>query len=307
MTDNRIHSRLVVAPEVAEAVAGGQPVVALESTVITHGLPRPTNLETARRMEATVRQGGAVPATVALLDGYLHVGLTSDELATVANEPAAVKVSRRDLGPALAGDVIGGTTVSATMLAAQAAGLKIFATGGIGGVHRGAAGDVSADLPELARTPVAVVCAGAKSILDLPRTLEWLETAGVPVIGWGTDTFPAFYAVSSGLPISARGETAEDIAAMLHRGWAFGLTSGALVTVPIPAEAALDPAVLAAALERAEQRAAGAGVRGPAVTPFLLAQLNELTDGASLQANLALLQNNARAAAELATALTALG
>jgi pseudouridine-5'-phosphate glycosidase len=294
---------LSITAEVAAALQAGRPLVALESTVITHGLPRPTNLETARRLETIVIQAGALPATVAVLDGQLRVGLAADELERLANDTKAVKVSRRDLGPALASRMTGGTTVSATMLAAAAAGVRVFATGGIGGVHRGPTGDVSADLPELARTPVAVVCAGAKSILDLPRTLEWLETAGVPVIGWGTNEFPAFYAVSSGLPVSARADTAGAITAMLRAAWDLGLTGGALVTVPVPAEDALDPVVISQALEQAERRAAQAGIAGSALTPYLLAQLNELTDGASLRANLALLANNARAAAELAVAL----
>ena len=290
-------------PEVLEALAAGQPVVALESTVITHGLPRPANLETARAMEAAVRQGGAVPATVAVLDGAVRVGLEGAALERLAGLREAIKINRRDLGPALAQRSSGGTTVSATMLAAHAAGIEVFATGGIGGVHRGGAGDVSADLVELARTPVAVVCAGAKAILDLPRTLEWLETAGVPVIGWGTDEFPAFFSRESGLPISARADSAQAIAAALRAHWSIGLQSGTLVCLPCPEEAALPRAQVERAVELALQAAAKAGVRGKDLTPFLLSRLVEETAGATLHANTALLLNNAGAAASLAGAL----
>jgi pseudouridine-5'-phosphate glycosidase len=295
----------LIDPEIRTALEGGQPVVALESTVITHGLPRPVNLETAQRMEAAVRQHGAIPGTIALLDGKIHIGLTADELELVATADDAVKVSRRDLGAALSRRAIGGTTVSATMVAAHAAGIRVFATGGIGGVHRGDRGDVSADLPELGRTPVVVVCAGAKSILDLPRTVEWLETAGVPIIGWGTDTFPAFFSVSSGLPVSLRADDPDDIAAALKAQWDLGLTTGALVTVPIPVDDAIDPAAVNSALQRAEQEADEAEILGPERTPFLLGRVVTLTDGSSLRANIALLLNNARHAAGLARALSA--
>lgn len=290
-------------PEVLEALAGGRAVVALESTVITHGLPRPANLETARAMEAAVRKGGAVPATVAMLDGALWVGLEGADLERLAGLERAVKINRRDLGPALARRESGGTTVSATMLAARAAGIAVFATGGIGGVHRGAAGDVSADLAELARTPVAVVCAGAKAILDLPRTLEWLETAGVPVIGWSCDEFPAFFSRSSGLPVSVREDSAEAITALLQAHWSIGLGSGALVCVPCPEDAALPHDQVEGALAAALEAAAAAGVRGKELTPFLLARLVEASGGATLRANKALLLNNAQAAAALARAL----
>jgi pseudouridine-5'-phosphate glycosidase len=301
-----LHDPLQVSPPVERALDSGTPVVALESTVITHGLPRPVNLETARRMESIVEDHGAIPATVAVLDGRLRVGLEEGELDRLANAIGAVKISRRDLGPALALDLIGGTTVAATMLAAHRAGIRVFATGGIGGVHRGVRADVSADLPELARTPVAVICAGAKSILDLPRTLEWLETAGVPVIGWATDQFPAFFSRSSGLPVSSVGDDAAAIASILQAHWSLGL-AGALVAVPVPADQAVDLERIEAAIDIAEQEADAAGVVGPDRTPFILKRLVALTDGASLQANLALLDNNAKRAAELAAALAVAG
>lgn len=290
-------------PEIRSALLNGKPVVALESTVITHGLPRPMNLQTAQGMETAVRQAGAIPATIALLDGKIHIGLPLAKLERLAAATDAVKVSRRDLGAALARRAVGGTTVSATMVAAHMAGIRVFATGGIGGVHRGDRGDVSADLPELARTPVAVVCAGAKSILDLPRTIEWLETAGVPVIGWGTDDFPAFFSRSSGLPVRLRVDDPSEIAATLKAQWGIGLSTGALVTVPIPEQDALAPEIVESALERAEAEADSAAVFGAERTPFLLSRLVELTGGASLQANIALLLNNARHAALLAQAL----
>ncbi|MBI4770259.1 MAG: pseudouridine-5'-phosphate glycosidase [Chloroflexi bacterium] len=301
---------LVISPEVAVALARGAPVVGLESTVITHGLPRPQNLELARTLEATVRAAGAVPATVALLGGKVRVGLSEAELQRLANAEGALKISRRDFGPAIARGADGGTTVAATMLACHRAGVGVFATGGIGGVHRGGppettapTWDISADLPELARTPVVVVCAGAKAILDLPATLEWLETHGVPVIGYGVDEFPAFYSRESGLEVSARVDSPAEAAAAVRAQRALGLTGGVLVAVPCPAEAALPPAEAGAAIETALAQAAAQGVRGKAVTPFLLARVAELTGGRSLLANLALLENNARVAAEIAAAL----
>ncbi len=294
-----------LSPEVSLALAAGRPVVALESTVIAHGLPRPRNLELARRMEAIVRDCGATPATVAILRGQVKVGLTDDELFYLANTDGVWKVSRRDFGAIAARKADGATTVAGTMIAAAWAGIKVFATGGIGGVHRGDRTDVSADLPELARTSVAVVCAGAKSILDLPATLEWLETAGVPVIGLQTDEFPAFYSRSSGLrlPEGARAETPAEAAAMVKAKWDMGLTGGAVIAAPIPAEAALPADEIDAAIDRALAAAEAQGVKGKAVTPFLLAKVAELTGGHSLKANIALLENNARVAAEVAAAL----
>jgi pseudouridine-5'-phosphate glycosidase len=290
-------------PAVAEALQNEQPVVALESTVITHGLPKPQNLEIAQRMEEAIHAAGAVPATVALMEGTIKVGLTQAELSRLALEADAVKVSRRDIGPTLAKGLAGGTTVAGTMLIAHRVGIRVFATGGIGGVHRGDRGDISTDLTELARTPVAVVCAGAKSILDLPRTLELLETLGVPVIGWGTSTFPAFFVRSSRLPVSASAAKAAEIASMLEAQWDLGMKNGALVTVPLPQAQALDQGLVANALAQAEAEADEQEILGHKLTPFLLTRLAEITDGATLRANLALLEQNASRAAELALAL----
>ncbi|MCC6189943.1 MAG: pseudouridine-5'-phosphate glycosidase [Anaerolineales bacterium] len=297
----------ILTPEVRDTLQGRRPLVALESTVITHGLPWPRNLELARRMETAVRAGGACPATVAVLNGELRVGLNDAELEHLAQARGVMKISRRDYPVAVAQKRDGGTTVAATMIAAHWAGIRVFATGGIGGVHRrlsdGAPLDVSADLPELARTPVAVVCAGAKAILDLPATLEWLETHGVPVIGYRTGEFPAFYARSSGLPLAARADTPAGVAALIKTLWDLDFTSGALLCVPCPAEAAQPAERMEAAIDRALRDAAEAGLRGSAVTPYLLARVAELTEGHSLAANLALLENNARVAAEVAVAL----
>ena len=294
---------LQIHTEVREALASGKPVVALESALITHGLPRPINLELARRMEAEVRKAGAIPAVTAVLDHAIHLGLSSDQLERLAIEQAPNKVSRRDLGPARIDAKAGGTTVAASVFIASAAGVRTLATGGIGGVHRGQAGDVSADLPELARTPVAVVCSGAKAILDLPRTLEWLETEGVPVVGYQTTEFPAFYAGSTGLPVSARVETPTAAAQLLRAHWEVGLQSAVLVCVPCPETDVVPQDEVEAALAEAEREAKEKGVRGPALSPFLLARLGELTGGRALRANLALLRNNARVAAEIARAL----
>jgi pseudouridine-5'-phosphate glycosidase len=293
---------LHVHPEVASALASGRPVVALESTVITHGLPEPVNLELARRLEGEVRSAGAVPATVAVIDGRICLGVTTDQLERLALSRSLMKISRRDLGTAAAQRATGGTTVAATMIAAHAGGVQVFATGGIGGVHRGSSGDISADLPELARTPVVVVCAGAKAILDLPRTLEWLETAGVPVLGWGTDDFPAFFTRSSGLPVSAKVRNAAETAALVRTQWGMGLRSGVLVCVPCPEEVAVPAETLETVLRTALQQAEAEGVRGKQVTPYLLSRLADLTGGGTLRANLALLRNNARVAAEIARA-----
>jgi pseudouridine-5'-phosphate glycosidase len=287
--------------------------VALESTVISHGLPWPQNLELARSLEAAVRAGGATPATIAVLKGEVRVGLTDAELEHLAHASGVMKVSRRDFAVAVADRRDGGTTVAGTMLAASWAGIRVFATGGIGGVHRqpegstSAALDISADLPELARTPVVVVCAGAKAILDLPATLEWLETHGVPVIGYGTDEFPAFYSRESGLKLEARADTPEQAAALVRAMWDMDLNSGALVCVPCPARAARPRDEMERAIGRALRDAAAAGVRGKDLTPYLLARISDLTHGASLRANLALLENNAVVAAAIAVALSRLG
>lgn len=292
-------------PNVAAALAADKPIVALESTVITHGLPRPVNLELACHMQSEVASAGAQPATIALLRGTIHVGLAHEALETIALAPDAQKISRRDIGIARAKKITGGTTVAATMYIAHAAGIRVFATGGIGGVHRGEAGDVSADLPELARTPVAVVCSGAKSILDLPRTLEWLETAGVPVVGWGTDEYPAFFSHTSGLPVTVRIDTPQEAAEILRTHWEMGMESGVLICVPCPEDDAVPNEIIEEALARALQEAEEEGIHGKGVTPFLLTRVSALSSGATLRANLALLRNNARVGAEIAKALGA--
>ncbi|MEL6551284.1 MAG: pseudouridine-5'-phosphate glycosidase [Pseudomonadota bacterium] len=290
----------------SEAVAAARdarvPLVALESTIITHGMPYPQNLETARGVEAVIREAGAVPATIAVLDGRLHVGLEDAELAALAQRPDALKLSRADIAFAMATAATGATTVAATMIAAQLAGIAVFATGGIGGVHRGAEEslDISADLLELAATPVTVVAAGAKAILDLPKTLEVLETHGVPVIAYGQDAFPAFWSRASGLTAPLRADSATEIArAHLMRGQ-MGLPGGQLVANPIPAEAEIPRAVIDPIIARALKEAETSGITGKAVTPFLLGRIFELTEGASLAANIALVRNNARLGAEIA-------
>ena len=299
---------VVVSPEVAEALAAGRAVVALESTIITHGMPFPENLATARAVEAVVRANGAVPATIAVLDGRLCVGLTDAELARLAEAATTgdvAKASRRDLPALVARGATAGTTVAATMYLAHVAGVRVFATGGIGGVHRGAETtfDVSADLDELGSTPVAVVCAGAKSILDLPKTLEVLETRGVPVVGVGTDEFPAFFSRTSGLPVDHRVESPEELAALLAAHHDLGLRGGVLVANPIPEADALPAEEIDARIDEAVADAERAGVTRKEVTPYLLARINELTDGRSLVANIALVKNNAAVAARTAVAL----
>lgn len=290
--------------EVEAALHEGQAIVALESTVISHGLPWPENLQLASELENIVRSEGATPATIAIIKGQPVAGLKQQQLEALADGKREVwKISRRDFGAAMAQQAYGATTVAATMIVAQRAGIEVFATGGIGGVHRGDTGDVSADLPELSQTPVVVVCAGAKSILDLPRTLEWLETFGVPVIGYGTGEFPAFYTPHSGLAVQARANHAAAVADMVAAQWAFGLKSGVLVTVPIPAESALPPAEVEGYIQQALKEAEAAQVTGKDITPFLLGRLVEISEGKSLMANLALLRNNARVAAQIAVAL----
>ncbi|HVY52767.1 MAG TPA: pseudouridine-5'-phosphate glycosidase [Devosia sp.] len=297
---------LSVSPDVAGAVAAGRPVVALESTIITHGMPHPQNLEMAQRVEAIVRGAGALPATVAIMDGVLRVGLGAEELARLASiGQNAAKASRRDVAALLISHGTAGTTVATTMQAADMAGIRVFATGGIGGVHRGAEStfDISADLEELGRTPVAVVCAGAKAILDIPKTLEVLETNGVPVIGFGTDEFPAFWTRSSGHPVDHRLDTAEAVAALLDAQIRLGL-GGILVANPIRPEDALDPDMIAGTIDQAVADADRQGIARKALTPFLLARIVELTGGRSLVSNIALVENNARVAAEIAVALS---
>lgn len=281
------------------------PVVALESTVITHGLPRPRNLSLARDMEAAIRNEGAMPATIALLRGQIRVGLNDSELEELAGEKDNVKVSRRDLAAAVVKKQSGGTTVAGTMFIAQQAGIKVFATGGIGGVHREARFDVSADLQALADTPMIVVCAGAKAILDLPATLEYLETMSVPVVGFQTDEFPAFYARESGLKTSVKLDSAEEIAAFATAHWEMGLRSAVLVTNPIPIADAIPKSEMDPQITKASEEAKEKKIHGQALTPFLLQRISELTQGRSLQANLSLLLNNAHLAAQIARAVTA--
>jgi pseudouridine-5'-phosphate glycosidase len=294
---------LQASPQVREALDARRPVVALESTLISHGLPYPENLETANALEATVREHGATPATIAILDGALRVGLCDRELRRLAQSDEIRKVSRRDMPIVVAEGGDGATTVAATMAIAAMAGIRVFATGGIGGVHRGYPFDVSADLPELAQTPVVVVCAGAKAILDLSLTLEWLETHGVPVLGYGTDTFPAFYVRSSGLPVDARVDTPQEVGEIVRTKWSMGLQGGVLVTVPVPVKDAMSADLIERTIHSALVDAEREGVRGREVTPYLLARIVALTDGQSMRANIALLKNNAVVAAEIASAL----
>ena len=300
-----IDAHLSIEAEVAEALAAGRPVVALESTIIAHGMPYPSNLETARAVEAIIREEGAVPATIAILGGRIRIGLDAAGLEAVARMPDMAKISRRDLPVILSTGGDGATTVAATMLCAHLAGIGVFVTGGIGGVHRGAEEtfDISADLEELARTPVAVVCAGAKAILDLPKTLEYLETRGVPVIGMGTDVFPAFYCRTSGLTLDHRCDTAEEAAAIIAMQAELPSGAGLVIANPIPESDALDREDVDRAIETALTDAADQGISGKEVTPFLLARLVEITGGRSLDANVALVKNNARVGARIAVAL----
>jgi pseudouridine-5'-phosphate glycosidase len=289
--------------DVQQGLRTGQPIVALETTVITHGLPRPINFELGLRMQQEIRNTGAVPATVALLDGVYHIGLSDGQLEHLALEMDAVKINRRELGIQRALKHSGGTTVAATMYLAHLAGIPVFATGGIGGIHRGDAGDVSSDLPELASTPVAVVCSGAKAILDLARTLEWLETYGVPVLGWKTDDFPEFFSASGSLPVQVNVNSSKDAAQLVRDHWEMGLKSGVLVCVPCPEADAVPADAIEDALRSGLEEAEARGVSGKQVTPFLLDFLSTATAGATVEANLSLLRNNARVAAELAIAL----
>lgn len=294
---------LDVSPEVAEALAAGKPVVALESTIISHGMPYPRNVETALLVEQTIRENGAVPATIAIIGGRLKAGLSKDEIEYLGKSGRNVaKTSRRDIAALVARKADGATTVTTTMMIAHMAGISIFATGGIGGVHRGAevTMDISADLEELGSTPVMVVCAGAKSILDLGLTLEYLETKGVPVIGYGTDELPAFYTRHSGFGVDYRADSPEELAAMFKAQRGLGLKGGMLVTNPIPEEYSMDKAVIDAAIDQAIKEASEKGIKGKETTPFLLAKVVELTGGDSLDSNIALVLNNARLAAKTA-------
>lgn len=296
-------NHLKISDEVAAAVEAGRAVVALESTVIAHGLPRPQNLETAMRLEEIVRASGAVPATIAILKGRLNVGLSREQLEHVAQSEGVHKISLRDLPVAVARGWDGATTVATTSWIAHRAGIKLFATGGIGGVHRGELPDVSADLPELARSPIVVVCSGAKIVLDLPATREWLETHGVTVVGYGCDEMPAFYSRGSGLKVDARAETAEEVAELERARRELNLESSLLVTVPVPVAAEVPAGVLQGALAQALREAEEKGIGGRDLTPYLLSRMSTISDGATLRANIALLENNARVAAGIALAL----
>jgi pseudouridine-5'-phosphate glycosidase len=298
---------LTISSDVSAALASNRPVVALESTIITHGMPYPQNLEMARKVEAIIRDGGAEPATIAIMSGAFRVGLSDPDLEQLARSGTqAAKASRRDVAALLNSGATAGTTVATTMMAADMAGIRVFATGGIGGVHRGAEStfDISADLEELSRTPVAVVCAGAKAILDIPKTLEVLETKGVPVLGYGTDTFPAFWLRSSGHPVDHRVDTPEAAAALIATQLALGL-GGILIGNPIREADALDADMIATMIDRAISDADRQGVSRKALTPFLLRRIFELTDGKSLTSNIALVENNARLGAAIAVALSA--
>ena len=297
---------LDISPEVAQALAEGKPVVALESTIISHGMPYPQNVETAMRVEQTIRDNGAVPATIAILGGRLKAGLSADEIEYLGKSGTAVtKASRRDLPILIAKGADGATTVTTTMMIAHMAGISVFATGGIGGVHRGAETtmDISADLDELSKTPVMVICAGAKSILDLGLTLEYLETKGVPVIGYGTEELPAFYTRKSGFKVDYRLDTPEELAAAYLAQREMALDTGMLVTNPIPEEYSMDHGVINAAIDEAIAQSLSAGIHGKDTTPYLLAKVKELTGGDSLDSNIQLVLNNAALGAKTAAAL----
>ncbi|OCG00425.1 pseudouridine-5'-phosphate glycosidase [Gilliamella sp. wkB112] len=294
---------LDISPEVKLALENNQPVVALESTIISHGMPYPQNLETALKVEEIIRKNGAIPATIAVINGRLKAGLSKEEITILGKQGLNVaKVSRRDLPVIVANKQNGATTVAATMIIAELAGIRVFATGGLGGVHRGAEHtfDISADLQELAKTSVAVVCAGAKSILDLGLTMEYLETFGVPVVGYQTEKLPSFFSRTSPYDVSVKLDTAQQIAEMIKIKWNLGLNGGVVVANPIPKQDAMDEAVISAAIEKALQESVAQGIKGKETTPFLLAKVVELTGGDSLEANINLVFNNAKLASEIA-------
>ncbi|MGW8226243.1 MAG: pseudouridine-5'-phosphate glycosidase [Anaerolineales bacterium] len=300
--DQKIKPYMRVSKEVARAQSLGLPLVALESTVITHGLPYPENIQLAQDMEEEVRQNGAIPATIAILDGMIHVGLDSMQLENLASSKEVSKASPRDFSRLILNEASGGTTVAGTIFIAHAVGIKVFATGGIGGVHRQPANDVSADLPQLSRTPVIVVCAGAKAILDLPATIEYLETHSIPVVGYQTNEFPAFYSARSRLQTSHRADEAQEVVDLALTHWGLGMQSALLVTVPPPVEVAMPEDEMRQAVKEALKDAKKERIRGQRVTPFLLQRVTELTGNASLNANLGLLRNNARIGGQIARA-----
>ena len=299
---------LDIKPEIKKALEEGKAVVALESTIISHGMPYPRNVDTALNVEQIIRDNGAIPATIAIMDGKLKVGLSKDEIESLGKSSDAIKCSRRDIPFILAKKLDGATTVASTMLIASMAGIKVFATGGIGGVHRGAQEtfDISADLQELAHTDVAVVCAGAKSILDIGLTLEYLETQGVPVVGFGTDELPAFYTSKSGFGVDYRVDTPEELAEALKTKWDLGIEGGVVVANPIPPEYEMDPAVIDSAISEAVREADLKGIKGKESTPFLLAKVKEITGGSSLDSNIQLVYNNAVLGAKIAVELSKL-
>ena len=298
-----MHEFLNIAPEIANAINERRPVVALESTVIAHGLPHPQNLQTARRLQEIVRELGAAPATIGIIGGRLTVGLSDDEIQLLAEQADVRKISTRDIPIAASQGLNGATTVAATVWIAQRAGIKVFATGGIGGVHRGSLPDVSADLPELARTPIAVVCSGAKIVLDLPATREWLETNAVTIIGYQCEELPAFYSRSSGLHVDARADDPTVVANIFRAQRTLGMESALVVVVPVPAKFEVPDEELQQVLETALEDAEWNGIGGAALTPFLLRQMAERSGGATLRANIALLENNARVATQIAREL----
>lgn len=295
-----MHEFLSIAPDVVNAINDKHPVVALESTVIAHGLPRPQNLQTAHRLQTIVRESGAVPATIAIVNGQLSVGLSDDQIQLLAEDDKIRKISTRDIPVAVARRLNGATTVASTIWIAHRAGIKVFATGGIGGVHRGSLSDVSADLPELARTPIIVVCSGAKIVLDLPATREWLETHAVTVVGYQCDELPAFYSRGTGLPVDARANTPAEVADIFRAQRDLGIASALLVVAPVPEQFEVSSEQLLVVLTEALEEAGRKGIAGPELTPFLLGQMAERSGGATLRANIALLRNNARVAAEIA-------
>ena len=296
---------MIFTEEIQTALAEKKPIVALESTVIAHGLPYPQNIETALSLEKIVRENGAIPATIAVFDGEFYVGLNREQIEYLATDKNIRKISRRDLPIAVGKKLNCATTVATTTFIAHLAGIKVFATGGIGGVHRGFDWDVSADLPELANTPITVVCSGAKIVLDLPATREWLETNGVSILGWQCNELPAFYSRSSGLTIDERVETADEVAAIIKARDALKLKNAILLTVPVPSEFEIEFAELEKILAEALKLADEKNISGKEITPFLLAQMSEKSAGRTLQANIALLQNNARTAAKVAVSLKA--
>ncbi len=292
-----------ISSEIESALAQHQPIVALESTVIAQGLPRPQNLETARRLEQVVREGGATPATIAILEGKLYVGLDGDRIKRLAESDNIKKISTRDLPVAVAGRLDGATTVASTIWIAQRVGIQVFATGGIGGVHRGSLPDISADLPELVRTPLVVVCSGAKIVLDLPATREWLETHGITIVGYRCDELPAFYSRQSGLSIDARADSAKEIVQIFKAQRDLEIETALLVTVPVPAEAEVPAGMLANILDESLAAAERERIGGRELTPYLLSRMAQQSKGATLKANIALIENNARVAAEIANAI----